>query len=189
MEFPEFISLLYSVIGAANSTHAFTKSILEAIVTDEGQEVLDGYSEDSYKAYYNGHTKITRLAQKISVYIEPEEFPGYFKQFSDATVQSLCDIFQPYLPDINLHNVGEELAALFAEIIKEAASAKKKGTPRGAGKAETIEAEVVDDSEPSGTGEDKKDKKTTVIQHQTNVVQNGENNIIMTNNGTINFNL
>lgn len=36
--------------------------------------------------------------------------------------------------------------------------------------------------------EDKEEKKITVIQHQTNVVQNGENNINLTNNGTMNFN-
>lgn len=33
-----------------------------------------------------------------------------------------------------------------------------------------------------------KDKKTTIIQQQTNVIQNGDNNVNVTNNGTINFN-
>ncbi len=48
----------------------------------------------------------------------------------------------------------------------------------------------MDDYEPSGAAdEDNKDKKITVIQHQTNVVQNGENNFNLTNNGTLNFNL
>ncbi len=32
------------------------------------------------------------------------------------------------------------------------------------------------------------DKNTTVIQQQTNVIQNGDNNVNVTNNGTINFN-
>ena len=49
-----------------------------------------------------------------------------------------------------------------------------------------IEAEVADDEVPSGAA--KEDKKITVIQHQTNVVQNGENNFNLTNNGTMNFN-
>ena len=38
-----------------------------------------------------------------------------------------------------------------------------------------------DDAAQEGT-------KTTVIQQQTNVIQNGENNVNVTNNGTINFN-
>lgn len=190
MEFSEFVKLLYPVIGAGGNTHAFTKSIFETIVTDEGQAALDERSPDTYKAYYNGNTGITKLAQSITAYIEPEEFIGYIEQFSDAAVQSLCDSFQPYVPDITHHNAGEKLAGLFASIIYEAAAAKKKGTSRGADKTETIEAEVVDDYEPSGAAdEDKEDKKITVIQHQTNVVQNGENNFNLTNNGTMNFNL
>lgn len=363
MRFTEFVNLLHPVIGAGNSTHAFAKTLFDSIVTEEGQDVLDELSESTYKAYFNGNTEITKLAQKISAYIEPEEFIGYIVQFSDAAVQSLCDSFQEYLPDINLHNAGEKLAGLFSLIIKEAASTKKKGTPKGAKKdkpsaysrlneailkngamvaeiwssvveqlmpgdnvlsqndnsllekfksdskailryiidndpsggatsitladeitdlaqnwqydlreveddelrklvtdiikvlneytyylsekflraipgrsvlwfrnesleegdqlrevlrpqtvrlrkeiaelykklfpipedndqveAETVEAEVVDDNEPSGAAdEDKEDKKITVIQHQTNVVQNGENNFNLTNNGTMNF--
>ncbi len=190
MEFSDFVKLLHPVIGAGSSTHAFARTLFDSIVTDEGQVVLDELSTNTYKAYFNGNTQITKLAQKISAYIEPEEFIGYIEQFSDAAVQSLCDSFQESLPDIHLHNAGEKLTGLFASIIKEAASAKKKGTSQGAGKTETIEAEVVDDNEPSGAAtKDKEDKKITVIQHQTNVVQNGENNINLTNNGTINFNL
>ena len=46
----------------------------------------------------------------------------------------------------------------------------------------------MDDCEPSGAAEeDTEGKKITIIQHQTNVVQNGENNFNLTNNGTINF--
>ena len=37
--------------------------------------------------------------------------------------------------------------------------------------------------------EDTKSEKTTIIQQQTNVVQNGDNNINLTNNGTINIKL
>ena len=87
-------------------------------------------------------------------------------------MQSLCDSFHKYLPDINLHNAGEELAGLFSLIIKEAASTKKKGTPQGANRAETIEAEVVDDNEPSGAAdEDKEDKKIVpkTLYDNTNV--------------------
>lgn len=137
MRFTEFANLLHPVIGAGNSTHAFTKSIFDSIVTEEGQDVLDGLSENTYKAYFNGNTEITKLARKISAYIEPEEFIAYIEGFSDAAVQSLCDSFQEYLPGISPHNAREELAGLFSLIIKEAASAKKKGTPRGANKEKT----------------------------------------------------
>lgn len=187
MEFSDFVQMLFPIIGAGSNTHAFAKSIFEAIITDEGVAALDERSSDTYKAYFNGNTKITKLALSISAYIEPEDFIGYINQFSDAAVQSLCDSFCPYLPEITPHNAGEQLAELFAMIIKEAASTKKKSTQKGASDTETIEAEVVDDNEPSGVANE--NKKITVIQHQTNVVQNGENNFNLTNNGTMNFNL
>lgn len=132
MKFQTFAQLLHPIIGAGNSTDTFTRSLFDAIVTDEGQAVLTEYSKNTYKAYFNGNTEITKLARKISAYIEPEEFCGYFNQFSDAAVESLCDSFQEYLPDITPHNAGEKLAGLFASIIKDAASAKKKSASPGA---------------------------------------------------------
>lgn len=97
-------------------------------------------------------------------------------------------MFQKYIPDINLHNAADKLADLFASIIREAAAATRKSPGKSAqtdSDAESIEAEVVDDEMPSGAAGE--DKKTTVIQQQTNVIQNGDHNVNLTNNGTINF--
>lgn len=52
---------------------------------------------------------------------------------------------------------------------------------------EKIDGEVVDDDEPEQTTDS--GGNTTIIQHQTNVIQNGDNNSNITNNGTININL
>ena len=238
MKFSEFVQLLYPIIGAGNPTHAFTRSLYETIVTEEGQSILEDYSAETFKAYYNGNTSITRLAQKVIAYIEPEEFCGYIAEFSDATIQNLCNSFEEYIPGITLHNASEMLAEFFVAIIKEAASAKKKPATRvkseesaaGVGQTDedaiteslgkalsvfadaleenkhqmaerirrnkgktgspedepkTAEAEVVDEELPSGAAEE---DKRTVIHQQTNVIQNGENNVNVTNNGTMNFN-
>ena len=50
----------------------------------------------------------------------------------------------------------------------------------------TSGADVMEDEEPSNDASE--NKKITVIHQQTNVVQNGENNFNLTNNGTMNFN-
>ncbi|MEG1406929.1 MAG: hypothetical protein RSD23_03650 [Ruthenibacterium sp.] len=187
MDFTTFANLLHTVIGMGSKTSTFTKTLFDTIITEEGKDTLDDYSESSFKSYFNGNQKITQLAQKISVYLDHEEFAYFINQTPDAVTDSLCDSFRSVLPHIDAFNVGEQLAGFFAAIIKEAASTKKKSTPKGAHDAETIAAEVVDDHEPSGAVDE--DKKITVIQHQTNVVQNGENNFNLTNNGTMNFNL
>lgn len=136
MKFNEFAQLLHPIIGGASSTHAFAKTLFDAILTDDGRDILEEVKEETYKAYYNGNTGISRIAKKISPYIEPEEFVDYCNQFPDGATDSLCDSFRAHIPEINSHNVGELLAELFKNIIKEAASTKKKGYSKKAAQAE-----------------------------------------------------
>ena len=106
MKFKDFAHLLHPSIGAGSSTHAFTRSLFEAIVTEDGLDILNGYNKESFKAYYNGNTKISGLARKISPYVEPFGFSEYIGSFQDCAIQGLCEVFQKYIPDINLHNAG-----------------------------------------------------------------------------------
>ena len=126
MKFKDFAQLLHPIIGGASSTYAFVRTLFDTITTEEGQSVLNEIKVETYKAYFNGNTGITRIAKKINPFIEPEEFVEYCNQFSDATSISLCDSFRPYLPDITPYNAGELLAELFIQIIKEAASFRRK---------------------------------------------------------------
>ena len=82
MDFKEFIHRLASVISAGGNTAAFTRSVFEAILSEEGQDILDEYQPSSYKSFYNGQAKITRLARKINAYIEPMNFSDYIYQFT-----------------------------------------------------------------------------------------------------------
>ena len=220
MKFHEFAQLMHPVIGGASSTHAFVKTLFDAILIEDGREVLEEVGEDTYKSYYNGNTGISRIAKKLSPYLEPEEFVAFCNEFQDSTRDTLCEKFCEHLPEITAHNVSELLANLFRDIITEAASTKRKSTSKSAKrkaeeqrqrianatgaavvegftsfvaelvseekKAEQPEAEVGDDDMPSGAAEG--NKKITIIQNQTNVVQNGENNFNLTNNVTMKFN-
>lgn len=132
MTFSVFVQRLFSAISAGSSTAAFTRSVIEAILTDEGQEILAEYKESSFKGFYNGHSSITRLAKKINAYIEPMNFESYIEQFSDAAVQNLCDLFASDLPGITPHNAPELLADIFASILTDAAGSSKKGPQKGA---------------------------------------------------------
>lgn len=129
MEFSEFAGRLHAIIGAGSSTAAFTKSIIETILSDEAPAITDEYGDDTYKAYFNGNTKITRLAKKVTAYIEPFNFSAYIDEFPDATHDSLADSFSDALPDATSHDIGEQLARLFESILKEAAMSKRK-TPK-----------------------------------------------------------
>lgn len=64
MKFNEFAQLLHPIIGGASSTHAFAKTLFDAILTDDGRDILEEVKEETYKAYYNGNTGISRIAKK-----------------------------------------------------------------------------------------------------------------------------
>lgn len=132
MEFCEFVQLLYPVIGGKSTTDRFTHDMFDAIVTENGLSILEDYSKSSFKAYYNGNTKITNIAKAISPYMDQIEFSNYIDAFSDEALLSLCQSFTPYISDITKMNASEKLAILFADIIKTAASRKRKSARQDA---------------------------------------------------------
>lgn len=186
MVFKEFVQLLYPVIGGASSQAAFVKTLFEIVATEDGQSVLEEQAESTYRSYFNGNTGISRIAQKLNVCKESENFVEYIENFPEETLDNLCDVFREHLPGINNFNVGHLLAELFRTILVEAAGTKRKSPASSEDDTEPIEAEVVDGEIPSGAAT--KEQKITVIQQQINVIQNGEKNFNLTNNGTMNFN-
>jgi len=69
---------------------------------------------------------------------------------------------------------GQAIADVLGKAIENLADEMDKNSP-------TIQNESEASEQP------KDESNTTIIQHQTNVVQNGDNNINLTNNGTINI--
>lgn len=185
MDFKKFVQLTRPVIGGKGGVQKYVRSLFDAILTDDGRDILDDYSDSSYKAYANGNTQITEIAKAMSPYLDQVEFASFIYGVGESAQLELCERFKTYLPEINTRNVGDEIASLFAGIIWEAAGTKRKSSASEAD-AEPIEAEVVDGEKPSGAAQD--DRKMTVIQQQINVIQNGEKNFNLTNNGTMNFN-
>jgi len=218
MRFSEFAQMLFPVIGAGSSTSAFTRTLFDSIVEDNGQGVVESLKDSTFKAYYNGNNDISKISRTITAYLEPMEFEEYINNFPDSTVQLLCDSFEPYISEINLHNASTKITELFTSIIKESASTNKKNTPKSANKTnniisdtlnekilasgkafangwanavnnlsdnltsdktEHIEAEVVDDEEPSGAAENESQESTNIqiINNPTIVNQYGEKNI------------
>lgn len=131
MTFHEFANRLGGVIRAESSTHAFCRTLFEAIIPIEKIEVLDEYKESSYKAYFNGNSNITRIAKKINMDAQADNFADFIHGYEDTTVQKICDAFSDVFPDINCHNAGITLGRLFESIISDAA-ATKKSAPKGA---------------------------------------------------------
>ncbi len=126
MEFAEFAQKIKPIIGGSYSTKVFTRTLFESIITEEGLLQIEDISENTFKAYYNGQTKITKISQRILPHIDPEQLIAYLENFPEATTQRLCDVFKADIKDIDLYNANEKIAYFFEEILTAAAAQKRK---------------------------------------------------------------
>lgn len=144
MEFKEFIGNLFSALSAGANTEKFTRTIFEAILSEDGQDILDEYKGSTYKNFYNGNTSIARISSKINAYVEPMEFSEFIHSYPDASIEILCTIFKNEIPDIDTNNAGDKLAELFVSIITTAAKTKKKSGSKSTGTSSKIPPIILD---------------------------------------------
>ena len=136
MEFKTFAKKLKNVIGGASNTSEFTKTIFETMMNDSGSELLTSIKQNTFKAYFNGHTSIKNVAAIVLANLSDEDgFASYLEDFGETTAQLLADEFEEDIPEINACNASEKITELFLEILREA-SGKKKSTPKSAAKIE-----------------------------------------------------
>ena len=136
MEFKVFAKKLKNVIGGKSNTKIFTKTIFEAMMNESGPELLAGTSPDTFKAYFNGNTSISKVAALILANLsDDDEFPSYLEGFGVTTAQLIADEFKDEIPDINSVNASLKITDLFLEILREA-SGKEKSTPKSADKTQ-----------------------------------------------------
>lgn len=134
MEFKKFAKKLKNIIGGKSNTQVFTKTIFETLMNESGPELLKGTSPNTFKAYYNGNTSISKIAPLVLANLSDEdEFSAYLDGFGASTSQLLADEFVDEIPDINAVNASSKIYDLFLLILKEA-SVKKKSTPKSAKK-------------------------------------------------------
>ena len=134
MEFKVFAKKLKSVIGGKSNTKIFTKTLFETMMNESGPELLKDISLDTFKAYFNGNTSISRVAALVLANLnEDDEFSSYLEGFGETTAQLLADEFKDDIPDINAVNSSAKITDLFLDILREA-TGKKKSTPMSADK-------------------------------------------------------
>ena len=126
MDFVEFVTITRPILGGKGGVHIYVKTLFDAILTENGKEILDGYSKESYKAYAGGKTSSRDIAKAMVQYVDPVEFSSFIFNTEESTQIALCEQFTEFLPNININNVGDEIAEFFANIIRAAAQTKRK---------------------------------------------------------------
>lgn len=132
MEFKEFAGRLKTIIGGKDNTVKFTRTLFLTMMNEDGEELLKDTKDNTMKSYFNGQTKITRIASLILAHLNDGfEFAEFLNSFGESTIQLIADAFSDIVPDINTSNAAEKLEELFLDILKSAAE-KKKSTPKSA---------------------------------------------------------
>ena len=142
MTFSEFANRLGRVIRSESSTAVFTRTLFEAILSEDRLDVLNEYKISSYKAFYNGNSNITNIAKKINKYAQAENFAEFIDQYEDAIAQKICDAFVDVFPNITCFNASEVLGKLFESIIDEATASKAVVNKAAVNKAAMSETDV-----------------------------------------------
>ena len=126
MNFVEFVTITRPILGGKGGVQVYVRTLFDAILTENGKEILDGYSKESYKAYAGGKTSIRDISKAMVQYIDPVEFSSFILNTEESAQIALCEQFTEFLPNININNVGDEIAELFENIIRTAAQSKRK---------------------------------------------------------------
>lgn len=126
MDFMKFVTITRPILGGKGGVHVYVRTLFDAILTENGKEILDGYSKESYKAYAGGKTSIRDISKAMVQYIDPFAFSSFIFNTEESAQIALYEQFTEFLPNININNVGDEIAELFANIIRTAAQTKRK---------------------------------------------------------------
>ncbi|MDD4688541.1 MAG: hypothetical protein PHE51_02190 [Eubacteriales bacterium] len=147
MDFVEFVSITRPIIGGKSGVHTYVKTLFDAMLTENGKDILDDYGDSTFKAYANGSTSISKISKAMVPYIDPVEFSSFVFDTEESVQIALCQRFTEYITNITINNVGDEIAELFANIIRTAAQTKRK---RPASKTDTgTQAIEIPDEQPS----------------------------------------
>lgn len=132
MEFKEFAKKLKNVIGGASNTKEFTKTLFETMMNDSGPDLLASIKPDTFKAYFNGNTSISKVASLVLANLSDDyEFSSYLDGFGETAAQLLADEFKDDIPGISAANASGKITELFLDILR-GASSNKKSTPKSA---------------------------------------------------------
>ena len=166
MDFPSFAKKTKPIIGGNINSSNYARLLFEKILIEDGILKIENLSDDSFKSYFNGKVSISSISTRCLPYVDASIFSSYLDEFSDATIQRLCDDFSNDINDINPYNASEKIACLFEDIIKTAATKTKKSTKPSAKKKpssnETLKEKML------ASGQTVADIFTNVVSNLTN---------------------
>lgn len=130
-EFSKFADALSMYFKDGLSPEEFTRALLKSICLSSAQGVdilINDLEPRTLKGYRYGDHDITKIAEKISGSLDLGRFSNFVHLDEDAedSINSLCNKFRTWCPDISPDTYETEIAERFQKIIENAAKPKRK---------------------------------------------------------------
>ena len=149
-EFMRFAQKLATYFQGDNSPEEFTRTLFMKIyLNPNGDSLLYNMETRTLRGYFYGEHDITVLAKNINKDLDSQYFEEFIDTETDDTIKSLCEEFSDECSEINADNFKQKIAERFKQIIRNAATTKRKRKQNQFLLPQLQEATVVATAQPS----------------------------------------
>lgn len=149
-EFKVFAQKLATYFQGDLSPEEFTRTLFVKIyLNPNGDSLLYDMEARTLRGYFYGEHDITTLAKKINKDLDSQYFEEFIETETDDTIKGLCGAFDDECPGIDSENFKQKIAERFKEIIRNAATTKRKQKKSTALVPKSKKATVVAAIQPS----------------------------------------
>lgn len=132
LTFSELAKILQPYINNNSSQPKTALEIINQIVDDKSQDLIE-YNENTFKNYYSGKSRITRLANRISGHLDQTKFDSYLSKLDYGALTSISNSLKKYgIDDARPGSVSTICAKELIKIIDDAT--KRQNTSKNVGK-------------------------------------------------------
>lgn len=126
-EFKVFAQKIATYFQGDLSPEEFTRTLFVKIyLNPNGDSLLYDMEARTLRGYFYGEHDITTLTKKINKDLDSQYFEEFIDTETDDTIKGLCAAFTGECPGIDNENFKQKIAERFKEIIRNAATTKRK---------------------------------------------------------------
>lgn len=149
-EFKVFAQKLATYFQGDMSPEEFTRTLFKKIyLNPNGDTLLYDMEPRTLRGYFYGEHDITNLAKKINTDLDSKFFEEFIDTETEDTIHGLCAEFDDVCTGINKDNFKQKIAERFKQIIRNAATTKRKGKKTAALVPQSQETIAVATVQPS----------------------------------------
>ncbi|MCL8204162.1 hypothetical protein M5361_02935 [Ligilactobacillus agilis] len=126
LSFSELAKILQPYVNNNSSQPSTAEEIIKQIVNDNSQDLIE-YNENTFKNYFSGRSKITRLAKRINGHLNQGKFDSYLSALDNDALNTISKELRKCGVKAIPSKVATICAKELIKIIDDAAKSTKVG--------------------------------------------------------------